>query len=358
MTLSLAENIRALRKERKMTQEALATVLGVTVGAVHKWEAGISVPELDMIVRMADFFDSSVDALLGYRMQDNNLDAAMNRIHTYWQTLDTAALAEGEKLLAKHPHSFRVVRTCANLFLTYGLSCHDRKLLFRALELLNLARTLLPLNDNPHISEARIMHGISVAYHELGEHEKALELMKKHNTEGYFSYEIGVMLALFMNRPEEAVPYLSETLAIGMINMFCAAVGYAFVYRARGEWKQMLDITSFCNELIVRMKTKNQADFIEKAHAEALLLLAYARRKNGQEEVSEETLLEAARLSAHFDSAPAYSLKSMRFIEQADYSSLFDVLGATAAESIGSLLTLLDDPDFTEKWKEISSREQ
>ena len=75
MTLSLAENIRALRKERKMTQEALATVLGVTVGAVHKWEAGMSVPELDMIVRMADFFDSSVDALLGYRMQDNNLDA-------------------------------------------------------------------------------------------------------------------------------------------------------------------------------------------------------------------------------------------------------------------------------------------
>ena len=95
-----------------------------------------------------------------------------------------------------------------------------------------------------------------------------------------------------------------------------------------------------------------------QAHAEALLLLAYARRKNGQEEASEETLLEAARLSAHFDSAPAYSLKSMRFIEQADYSSLFDVLGATAAESIGSLLTLLDDPDFTEKWKEISSREQ
>ena len=65
MKLTLAENIRSFRKERKMTQEALATVLGVTVGAVYKWEAGLSVPELDLIVRIADFFDTSVDALLG-----------------------------------------------------------------------------------------------------------------------------------------------------------------------------------------------------------------------------------------------------------------------------------------------------
>ena len=311
-----------------------------------------------MIVRMADFFDSSVDALLGYRMQGNNLDAAMKRIHMYWQKLDTAALAEGEKLLAKYPHSFRVVTTCANLFLSYGLSGHDRKLLLRALELLNLARELLPLNDRPGVSEAQIMHSISVAYHELGEQEKALELMKEHNTEGRFSYEIGVMLALFMNRPEESVPYLSETLVIGMINLFSAAAGYAFVYRARGDWKQMLDITSFCNDLIIRMKTKNQVDFIEKVRAEMLLLLAYARRKNGQEEACEKALLEAARLAARFDFSPAYNLKSLRFAEQPGYAIVFDVLGATAAESIGSLLILLDDPDFTEKWKEMSSIEQ
>ena len=156
-----------------MTQEALATVLGVTVGAVYKWEAGLSVPELDLIVRIADFFDTSVDALLGYRMQDNSLDASMNRIYNCWLTLDPAALDEAEKLLAKYPHHFRVINTCADLFLTYGFSSHDTKLLRRSLELLNLARTLLPQNDNPHFSESRIMHGISVIYHQLGEHEKA-----------------------------------------------------------------------------------------------------------------------------------------------------------------------------------------
>ena len=44
MQMMLAENIRRLRKERSLTQEQLSEVLGVTAGAVYKWEAGLSVP--------------------------------------------------------------------------------------------------------------------------------------------------------------------------------------------------------------------------------------------------------------------------------------------------------------------------
>ncbi len=42
MTNKLAENIRTLRKQRSLTQEQLAEVLGVTAGAVYKWEAKLS----------------------------------------------------------------------------------------------------------------------------------------------------------------------------------------------------------------------------------------------------------------------------------------------------------------------------
>ena len=70
MKLSLSENIRSFRKQRKMTQEKLAEALGVTVGAVYKWESGQSQPELNLLVEMADFFDISVDALLGYRIKE------------------------------------------------------------------------------------------------------------------------------------------------------------------------------------------------------------------------------------------------------------------------------------------------
>ena len=40
METRIAENIRAYRKQRGLTQEQLAEVLGVSVGAVYKWEIG------------------------------------------------------------------------------------------------------------------------------------------------------------------------------------------------------------------------------------------------------------------------------------------------------------------------------
>ena len=57
MELSLGNNIRKMRKERGLTQESLADTLGVTNGAVYKWESNQSVPELEMIVKLADLFD-------------------------------------------------------------------------------------------------------------------------------------------------------------------------------------------------------------------------------------------------------------------------------------------------------------
>ena len=88
METRLACNIRAHRKARGLTQEQLAETLGVTVGAVHKWEAKLSVPELPMIMEMADFFDTSVDALLGYELRDNRLGATEERLWQYHRDKD------------------------------------------------------------------------------------------------------------------------------------------------------------------------------------------------------------------------------------------------------------------------------
>ena len=43
MKMMLAENIRAFRRERSLTQEQLSEALGVTAGAVYKWEAKLSI---------------------------------------------------------------------------------------------------------------------------------------------------------------------------------------------------------------------------------------------------------------------------------------------------------------------------
>ena len=73
MKHSLAKNIRAFRRDASLTQEQLAQAMGVTVGAVSKWESGSSVPDLALIIDLASYFSTSVDVLLGYSLNAGQL---------------------------------------------------------------------------------------------------------------------------------------------------------------------------------------------------------------------------------------------------------------------------------------------
>ena len=116
MELKLAENIKRMRKEKGLTQEALADALGVTVGAVYKWEAELSNPELPMLVKLADLFDTSVDTLLGYEVADNRRQEIINRIYAYSAKKDKRAIEEAEMALAKYPNDYWVITTAANIY--------------------------------------------------------------------------------------------------------------------------------------------------------------------------------------------------------------------------------------------------
>lgn len=185
MELSLATNIRKFRKQRHLTQEQLAEVLGVTTGAVYKWESGISSPELPLIVELADFFDVSVDVLLGYRMKDNREDAVIKRLNAYCRGRNPDALMEAEKALKKYPNSFEVVHICAELFLIYGAESHEADKLHRALELLEQARRLISQNRDPEISELTLCGESASVYEFLGEQEKGLEIHRQNNAMGF-----------------------------------------------------------------------------------------------------------------------------------------------------------------------------
>ena len=146
MKINLANSIRKHRKNRKMTQEQLAEALGVSVGAVYKWEAGLSLPELNLIVEIADFFDESVDALLDYDMKDNRQGAIVDRLRTYLNNKDCSGLSEAEKALKKYPHSFDVVYESAQLYQLHGMEQHNENYLNRSIELFEASLLLLAQN--------------------------------------------------------------------------------------------------------------------------------------------------------------------------------------------------------------------
>lgn len=61
----LSENIKKLRKSKGLSQEELAIKLNVVRQTVSKWENGLSVPDSDMLIMLADELDTSVSVLLG-----------------------------------------------------------------------------------------------------------------------------------------------------------------------------------------------------------------------------------------------------------------------------------------------------
>ena len=60
----ICENIRILRKKRKLTQEALAELAGVTRQTIAKWESGESVPDLSLAGQLAAALDVTLDELV------------------------------------------------------------------------------------------------------------------------------------------------------------------------------------------------------------------------------------------------------------------------------------------------------
>jgi putative transcriptional regulator len=61
----LHDNIKRLRQQKGMTQEILAEKLHIVRQTVSKWEKGLSVPDSEMLVRLAEVFEVSVSELLG-----------------------------------------------------------------------------------------------------------------------------------------------------------------------------------------------------------------------------------------------------------------------------------------------------
>lgn len=60
------KNLKRLRKKHNLSQQKLADILHVSQQSVYKYENGITSPDIETLVRMADFFNTSIDYLVEY----------------------------------------------------------------------------------------------------------------------------------------------------------------------------------------------------------------------------------------------------------------------------------------------------
>ena len=68
--MKFGENLYALRKSTKMSQESLAEKVGVSRQSVSKWENGEAYPEMDNILKICKIFHCKINDLIHDDIQD------------------------------------------------------------------------------------------------------------------------------------------------------------------------------------------------------------------------------------------------------------------------------------------------
>ncbi len=87
----LNQRLKLLRQEKKITQEQLAEIIGVERSSIGKYESPNKpvVPSSDIIVRLAEYFNVSVDYLLGREEKPSEkMDDLSNKIIEMFSHLD------------------------------------------------------------------------------------------------------------------------------------------------------------------------------------------------------------------------------------------------------------------------------
>lgn len=66
--------LRDLRKEKNLTQAELAEKLGVSNRSVSRWENGMTMPDFDLVIELADFYEVDVREILDGERSETNMD--------------------------------------------------------------------------------------------------------------------------------------------------------------------------------------------------------------------------------------------------------------------------------------------
>lgn len=70
VNMKIAENIKNLRKEYSLSQKQLADIVETTFKTVSHWETGYTEPSIEQLVALANFFDVTIDELVGREKVD------------------------------------------------------------------------------------------------------------------------------------------------------------------------------------------------------------------------------------------------------------------------------------------------
>lgn len=215
--MEISQNIRELRRARGLTQEQLAAAMGVSGAAVSKWETGQCAPDLSLLAALADYFEVSVDCLLGHTLRADRLDALLQELKALSDAGDAAAESRAEAILRNYPNSYTAVEGCADAY--YSLYCRteDRRHIERSIELTRRLFALAP--GEPDAKRLARMNRLGNQYELLNDWKQALQYYTDGNV-GKSNDRFIAKCLWMLGRTEDAIDMLSDTLFYDAFSVF------------------------------------------------------------------------------------------------------------------------------------------
>ena len=93
--MRIGEQIKNYRKTARLTQEQVANYLGVSTPAVNKWEKGSNMPDISILVDIADYYDISIPDIINGERKSEIMNEEERKIA---KTMSDYATTEKEKI--------------------------------------------------------------------------------------------------------------------------------------------------------------------------------------------------------------------------------------------------------------------
>ncbi|HBA49327.1 MAG TPA: hypothetical protein DCZ91_16345 [Lachnospiraceae bacterium] len=124
--VTMGGKIYSLRRAKRMSQEQLAAVLNISPAAVSKWERNLSNPSIEMLWVLADFFECSIDELVGRTLVQVERVGTYNRkkirlVAVGEDLLKCSEISRAEGLLAMEAYIPRL--KSGSRFLAFAIPC-------------------------------------------------------------------------------------------------------------------------------------------------------------------------------------------------------------------------------------------
>lgn len=86
--MSFGSNLERIRKDKKVSQSTLGEQLELTQQMISSYEKGTSSPNVEVLVKIADYFHVSIDALVGHLVKNPETNSQESRFIRYFETLN------------------------------------------------------------------------------------------------------------------------------------------------------------------------------------------------------------------------------------------------------------------------------